>query len=285
MEKITASGPGFAPVPIRLLRDKRITDPTTIAVYCALASFIDYGTGRCFPSLRTIGARARCSDDTARRHVEILAALGYVEKRSGRAAGRSNTYHLADAWGRQDDDAPAPQGYRMDSAGGTAPAPDKRDSGIETQEKEGEAPAPSREAAPRHERAPLPASRPEDQVLEELADVPGLVHDRRFREGCRRLLAEGRTPGEIAQAVKAAAGDAHERGGLSFIVDRFARWQRKARELEQWRAAPTVEERLEKERRDEEERARIRAEQDSPEGRELVAAAVTRLPWNVARGA
>ena len=87
------------------------------------------------------------------------------------------------------------------------------------------------------------------------------------------------------QAVKAAAGDAHERGGLSFIVDRFARWQRKARELEQWRAAPTVEERLEKERRDEEERARIRAEQDSPEGRELVAAAVTRLPWNVARGA
>ena len=76
MDKVTAAAPGFALVPTRLLTDKRITDPTTITVYCALASFADYGTGKCFPGLRTIGARARCSEDTAARHVALLARWG-----------------------------------------------------------------------------------------------------------------------------------------------------------------------------------------------------------------
>ena len=64
--------------------------------------------------------------------------------------------------------------------------------------------------------------------MRELQDVPSLVHDRRFREGARRLLAEGKSVGEIARAVRTAAADPKERGGLSFIADRFPRWTRKA---------------------------------------------------------
>ena len=79
--------------------------------------------------------------------------------------------------------------------------------------------------------------------------------------------------------MKAAAEDPRERGGLSFIADRFPRWQRKTRELEKRLEAPTVEEREEKERRDREEASRIRAEQDSPKGRAVIAECLARLPW------
>src|SRR5208337_1932594 len=60
---------------------------------------------------------------------------------------------------------------------------------------------PDRAEPSRQPFAPLPASQPEDQVLTQLPDVPDLVHDRRFREGARRLLAQGKTPGELVLAV------------------------------------------------------------------------------------
>ena len=123
---------------------------------------------------------------------------------------------------------------------------------------------------------------PEDVVLGQLSDVPGLVHDRRFREGARRLLAEGKTPAELARAVRAAAGDPSERGGLSFIADRFERWARKARERERKPATDPVLDRsarMGRERRDAEDRARILAEQESAEGRALVEACAAALPW------
>ena len=122
-------------------------------------------------------------------------------------------------------------------------------------------------------------------MIEELRDVPGLVHDRRFREGARRLLAEGKTPAELARAVRVAAGDPRERGGLSFITDRFERWARKAKEQERKPATDPVLDRstrLERERKDAEDRTRILAEQESAEGREIIAAAMARLPWRSA---
>ena len=244
MDKVTASAPGFAPVPTRLLTDKRITDPTTITVYCALASFADYGTGKCFPGLRTIGARARCSEDTAARHVALLARLGYVQKTSGRASGRANTYHLTDAWGRKEAAVPVPEGYRTGAVGGAVPVQDERDPGNETQERGG------------NEAAPLPAAQlPEEEILRELADVPGLRHDRRFRAGARQLLSEGTNAAELVRVVRWAAGDPRERGCLSYVFDRFPRWARKARELEERRPRPNIEEIRDRERLAEQERA------------------------------
>ena len=136
--------------------------------------------------------------------------------------------------------------------------------------------------------APLSASLPEDQVIEELADIPGLVHDRRFREGTRRLLAEGRAPGEIARAVRTAAGDPRERGSLSFIADRFPRWTRKALERERWehqlrqhRAAQ--EERQERERNWAKEREQLLLEREDPYWQAQMEAALAQLPWRRVR--
>ena len=114
--------------------------------------------------------------------------------------------------------------------------------------------------------------------------MPGLVHDRRFREGARRLLAEGKTPGEIARAVWTAAEDPQGRGGLSFVADRFPRWARKVLERERQERQCRHEEAAisERQARDHqlaEERERIRAEQESAEGKQLVAEACARLPW------
>ena len=181
--------------------------------------------------------------------------------------------------------APAPEGYRTDAAGGTAPARNERDLIIETQKQEGEASelaprpqrAPARETAP---AAPLPAPQPaEENVLAQLPEIPELRHDRRFREGARRLLAEGIPAAELARVVRIAAQDGAERGGLSFIADRFPRWQRKAREGERRRAPVSRHELAELERQRAEERARIREEQETPEGRAEIAAALARLPW------
>jgi len=99
--RITASPPGFAPIPLRLLCDSRVLDQGPLIVYQVLASFIDYGTGSCWPSLRKIAELARCCPDTAAKHINHLCELGYVEKRSGKATGKPNSYHLMDPWGRQ----------------------------------------------------------------------------------------------------------------------------------------------------------------------------------------
>jgi hypothetical protein len=284
---------GIAPrrLPFTLIENVVLEDaalgPVDVLVYLALAKHAD-SAGTCWPSLATIGKVARCGRTAALASIARLEARGYL-KRSPRfrpdGGVTSNFYQLltvkmeAPAPVRQAE-APRPRGERppvhVVDTNYIHPEPN-------TEKGEELAPRPqrdpARETAP---VAPLSATQqtdPEEDVLAQLRDVPGLRHDRRFREGARRLLAEGRTPGEIAQAVKAAAGDPRERGGLSFVADRFTRWQRKARELEQRRAEPTNEERREKERRDEEERSRIREMQDSEEGRAIVAACIAALPW------
>jgi len=60
------------------LHDAPVTDPTTLVVLIALADHAaDDGTGA-FPSLDTIARYARCSRDTARRHVKQLAEAGVI---------------------------------------------------------------------------------------------------------------------------------------------------------------------------------------------------------------
>ena len=134
--RVTSDAPGFAPVPLRLLQDERIKDPSTIAVYVALASFADYGSGDCFPSLATIGRRAHVKEQTARRHISRLVELGYLVKTSGKDRGRANTYHLSDPWGRKQGQPPAIEGSVTGELGGRSPVVDKRDSMNKTQQRE-----------------------------------------------------------------------------------------------------------------------------------------------------
>ena len=257
--------------------------PVDVLVYIALAKHAD-AEGVCWPSMATIARLARVGRSKAFEAIKHLEALGYL-KRTPRfrpdGGVTSNAYRLLEM---------KVEGPLQDEK-----VPSQNEKAIPVQHVDGPSPADGRppvhpadanythsEPDPRKGGAPLPASHPEDLVIEELRDVPGLVHDRRFREGCRRLLSEGKTPAELARAVRAAAGDPSERGGLSFILDRYERWQRKAKEEERrppQNAGLTSAECGRREREAIEERARILAEQESPEGRQLVAAAVARLPW------
>ncbi len=282
MEKLTSSEPGFAPVPIRLLADKRISDPTTIAVYCALASFIDYGTGKCFPSLRTIGERARCSDDTARRHVEFLVQLEYVVKRSGKDTGKPNVYHLADAWGRQATE-PMQQGCRTHAAGGTAPVPDKRDLLNENQKRE-------REARPVEALPPVNSSSPEPTPIslsalfarikqEAWSRRAPLVIGRDWSTGIAELVKGGASEAELIQAFTACVEAEPER--VTFFPRDFLKWRKASRKSTErdHRAQSRDDDAQQRVRQADEERQRILAEQESEQGRALVEASLAALPW------
>lgn len=152
---VSADAPGFAPVCLRILTDERITDPTTIAVFAALGSFIDYGTGDCFPGLETIGKRARITGRAVQPQIQRLIALGYVQKISGAAQGKANRYHLVDPWGRAEGRKPASRGLEADFQGGRKPASTERDSLNETQEREGEAPRQAQAPRAEHDSPPL----------------------------------------------------------------------------------------------------------------------------------
>jgi hypothetical protein len=121
-------------------------------------------------------------------------------------------------------------------------------------------------------------------VIRELQDVPAVVHDRRFREGARRLLAEGKSVLEITRAVRAAAADPQERGGLSFIADRFPRWIRKALERERQenqvrQRAVSREKQREKERTRAKEREGLLREREDPYWQAKIEAVTAQLPW------
>ncbi len=125
-------------------------------------------------------------------------------------------------------------------------------------------------------------------MIRELFDVPGLIHDRRFREGARRLLAEGRSAGEIARVVRIAARDPQERGGLSFIADRFPRWIRKALERDRQEnqlrhLAASREEQREREREQAKKRERLLREREDPYWQSQIEAAISQLPWKRVR--
>jgi hypothetical protein len=271
-----------------ILEDQEL-GPVDILVYLALAKHAD-GEGTCWPSMATIGRLARCARETVARSITHLEARGYL-KRTARfrpdGGVTSNVYQLMPMEVKKyppvaQDDIPC-------DLGSHPPVRQNHTNYLHSEQDPTKGETPERATLPaRQPTTPLPAPLPEEQVLVELTDVPGLLHDRRFREGARRLLARGTTPGELVLAVRTAARDPQECGGLSFIADRFPRWARKAQEQarkdrENRQHESAEQERLERLRRTVKERARIQAEQDSVEGRELVEAAIAQLPWKRVR--
>jgi hypothetical protein len=257
-----------------ILEDQEL-GPVDVLVYLALAKHAD-GEGVCWPSMATIARVARVGRSKAFEAVKHLEARGYIRRTARfRPDGgvTSNVYQLlqmkveppvqnVDGPGTQNKQPPV---HRAD-ANYTHSGPD-----------------PKKEGA-----IPLPAPRPEDPVIEQLFDVPDLVHDRRFREGARRLLAEGKSVGEITRAVRAAAADPEERGGLSFIADRFPRWTRKAAERERQenqvrQYAVAQEERQKRERTQAKERERLLREREDPYWQAKIEVVIAQLPWRRVR--
>jgi hypothetical protein len=256
-----------------------------VLVYIALAKYAD-GKGVCWPSMATIGRLARCARETVARSIAHLEARGYLTRTTRLRPDRgvtSNVYRLMPLEVRKY--LPVAQEDTPCDCESHPPVLQNHMNyiHIELDSTRGKTPAPSVEPSP-GSASPLSASKPEDQIIQELADVPGLVHDRRFREGARRLLAQGKTPGELVIAVRTAARDPQECGGLSFIADRFPRWARKAREqgLQGRKSQEQETERVkrrERERKEAEERTLIRTEQESEKGRQMIEAAIAQLPW------
>jgi hypothetical protein len=269
-----------------VLEDQEL-GPVDILVYLALAKHAD-NEGTCWPSMATIARVARVCRSKAFQAIKHLEACGYLRRTARfRPDGgvTSNAYHLMPIEARRY--PPVAQDHTPNLPDRQPPVHQVDTNYIQFEQdpEKGKVFAPARPAQPsRPPASPPSASQPEEQVIRELADVPGLIHDRRFREGTKRLLAEGRTPGEIARAVRTAAGDPQERGGLSFIADRFPRWTRKTLERERQQRQSVYEtmanqERHNRERQLSEERYRILEEQESAEGKRLVAEACARLPW------
>jgi hypothetical protein len=268
-----------------IILEDRALGQVDILVYLALAKHAD-GDGVCWPSLPTIAKFARVHRSSVAQAIKRLEIRGYL-KRTARfrpdGGVTSNVYRLMPIEAQKY--PPAAQEDTPHRPELLAPVAQDGANYIQSELDPEKGGASAHPAEPSQRPASPPsASHPEDQVIHELADVPGLVHDRRFREGARRLLAEGRTPDEIAQAVRSAAEDPQERGGLSFIADRFPRWARKVKERERLerqclQSESAKSERLERERQLAEERECIRAEQESAEGKHLVAEACARLPW------
>jgi hypothetical protein len=258
--------------------------PVDILVYLALAKHADPG-GTCWPSMATIAKVARVCRSKVFETIKHLEARGYL-KRSARfrpdGGVTSNVYRLMPLEAKKY--PPVAQDVSPHPPDPLAPVHQVDPNYIQSQLDSNKGERPARAEPSRQPSTPLPASQLEDQVLTQLADVPGLIHDRRFREGARRLLAHGKTPGELVLAVRTAVGDPKECGALSFIADRFLRWARKAQEKERQQRqsrerAGEQAERREQERNEAGERERIRGEQESEEGRQLIEASIAQLPW------
>jgi len=271
-----------------ILEDQAL-GPVDVLVYLALAKHAD-SEGSCWPSMATIAKVARVCRSKAFQAIKHLEALGYLKRTARfRADGgvTSNAYQLLPIEARR---------YPPVAQNDTPCHPDKlppvhqMDTNYiqcEQDPREGGEPAPSA-TLPRVSVHPPSPSGPEEEVIRELQDVPALIHDRRFREGARRLLAEGRSVSEITRAVRAAAADPQERGGLSFIADRFPRWTRKAlegerRENQLRQQAAAQEERQEGERKKAKERERLLREREDPYWQAKIEAVIAKLPWRRVR--
>ncbi len=271
---ISSDAPGFAPVALRLLDDDRITDPTTIAVYAALASFINYGTGDCWPSHSTIGKRARCARVAVLRHIETLCRLGYVQKKaSGASAGKTNNYHLVDAWGRQGV-LPVEQGYATGGIGGASPVEHERDSLDETQEKERD----SLPSVSLQEEDPQEDAKEETQTFRERLQAVALEvlnAETPHVSKAETLLLRGEDPDTILAAWTVMLRT-RPAGAAYFDKDYATSWKPKARKLLKERAEskPILPERdLMAELRKEREKG------DTPEGRATIADLAASVPW------
>jgi predicted transcriptional regulator/Na+-transporting methylmalonyl-CoA/oxaloacetate decarboxylase gamma subunit len=255
-----------------ILEDQAL-GPVDVLVYIALVKHAD-GEGTCWPSMATIGKLARCTRQTVAKAIKHLEGCGYLQRTARyRPDGSvtSNVYKLIPI-----ETKPYPVAQVDTSCNPSLHPPVNVDS---TNYIQSELDPMKGELSPRSA-----TQQPEETVLRKLPEVPELVHDRRFREGARRLLSQGKTPEELVMAIRAAVADPRECGGLSFISDRFPRWARKARDQErqeqqsrQHIAAET--ERRDRQRKAAEEQARIHAEQDSEEGQQIVKAAIAQLPW------
>jgi hypothetical protein len=271
-----------------ILEDQAL-GPVDLLVYLAIAKHAD-AEGVCWPSLPTIAKFARVHRSSVAQAIKRLEDRGYL-KRTARfrpdGGVTSNVYQLMPIEAQKY--PPVVQEDTPRRPGRLAPVAQDDANYIQSKQDPTKGETSARTTQPPQQlTSPFPASRPEDQLLAELTDVPGLVHDKRFREGARRLLSQGKTPGELVLAVRTAARDPQECGGLSFVADRFPRWVRKAKEQERQEHLSKQHEdaegeRVERVQRAAEERVRIQAEQDSIEGRQLVEAAIAQLPWRRVR--
>jgi len=271
-----------------ILEDQAL-GPVDILVYLALAKHAD-SEGTCWPSMATIAKVARVCRSKAFQAIKHLEALGYL-KRTARfrpdGGVTSNAYQLIPIEARRY--PPVAQTDTPCHSDKLPPVHQVDTNYIQCEQDSKKGAELSRSAEPpRLPESPPSAAQPEEEVIRELSDVPGLIHDRRFREGARRLLAEGRSAGEIARAVRIAAGDPRERGGLSFIADRFPRWIRKALERDRQEnqlrhLAASREEQREREREQAKERERLLREREDPYWQSQIEAAIAQLPWRRVR--
>lgn len=94
MKVVAGRGPYFAQIPFTLLDDPN-TDGFTIATYCALRRFADFGADSgCFASHRTLALVAGISEKALRDRIRWLADAGWVTWESGASAGKTNRYTI-----------------------------------------------------------------------------------------------------------------------------------------------------------------------------------------------
>ena len=272
-----------------ILEDRQL-GPVDILVYIALAKHADSG-GTCWPSMATIARVARVCRSKAFQAIKHLEALGYLKRTARfRADGgvTSNAYQLLGIEAKRYPPAAQKDTPRRPDKLPPVHPVDTNYIQSEQDPREGGSPARSTELSSASAPPPSLSQPEEEEVMRELQDVPSLIHDRRFREGARRLLAEGKSVAEITRAVRSAVADPKERGGLSFIADRFPRWTRKAlegqrreKQVQQYAAAQG--ERQERERGRAKERERLLQEREDPYWQQQVASVIAQLPWRRVR--
>lgn len=76
--------------------EQHISDPRSKLVLISLANHADHVTGRCWPSMATIGREASCRRETVLRHVKALEESGFVKviRAAGGVRKRVHTYEL-----------------------------------------------------------------------------------------------------------------------------------------------------------------------------------------------
>ena len=113
-----------------------------------------------------------------------------------------------------------------------------------------------------------------------------LVVGRDFSAGIVELVKAGTSETEILEAFSACIEELPEKA--SFFPRDFLKWRKasRAHDRQPWdiQHLQAFEERQAREQQAQEERAQIRAEQESEEGRLMVEAALAQLPWRRVRG-
>jgi hypothetical protein len=148
------------------------------------------------------------------------------------------------------------------------------------------------ERAPQPETCPLPVQAPPHPVaslsflltrIKQEAQARGapLIVGKDFVAGIGELVKAGTNETELLEAFTVCIEELPEKA--SFFPRDFLKWRKASRahgrQRQDFQLSHGYQERQAREQQAEEERAQIIAEQESEEGRELVAAAVARLPW------